>query len=101
MRMFRKALAATAVAGAFTVSLLAGASAASAATDGTAGFGTFTGYGSGSTASNAIWQAELSAERWAQMSGFDPFFDCYTIYSSATPTSPYYYNATVRINCHN
>ncbi|SCL41244.1 hypothetical protein GA0074692_6217 [Micromonospora pallida] len=101
MRTIRKVLAATAVAGAFTASLLAGAAPASATTEGTAGFGTFTGWGSSSIASQAIWLAELDAERWASMSGFDPFFDCFTTYSSATQVTPTYYNATVRISCFN
>lgn len=104
MPTIRKILAATAVAGAATVSMLAGAAPASAApatTDvGITGWGYYSGYGSGSTASFAIWSAENDADRWAQIDGFNPFVDCWTTWSTSTKYNDYYYTANVRITCY-
>ncbi|BCL13768.1 hypothetical protein [Micromonospora sagamiensis] len=99
MRMVRKALAATAVAGAFTVSLLAGAAPASA--EGTNASGWYTGYGSSSTSSMALYWAENDAKWKADMAGFNSFLDCRVTYSQVTPISQYYYNATVQLYCYN
>lgn len=101
MRTIRKILAATAVAGAATVSLMAGAAPASANDAGANAFGWYTGYGTGSSASFAIWSAENDAKWRAQLAGFDTFFDCYTTYSSSTKITDYYYTANVQLYCHN
>ncbi|MFE0591762.1 hypothetical protein [Micromonospora echinospora] len=100
MRMFRKALAATAVAGAFTASLLAGAAPASAATEGAQASGWYTGYGSSSTASLALMWAQDDAEWKAELAGFNSFLDCRVTYSNVTQSGPYFYNANVQLYCY-
>ncbi|MEU4568064.1 hypothetical protein [Micromonospora sp. NPDC023956] len=100
MRMFRRVLAATAVAGAFTVSMLAGAAPASAASEGAQAVGWYNGYGSSSTSSMAIYMAENDAKWKAELAGFNAFLDCRTTYSNVTPSGPYYYNANVQIYCY-
>ncbi|MEV0330035.1 hypothetical protein AB0H63_26810 [Micromonospora echinospora] len=101
MRMFRRALAATAVAGAFTASMLAGAAPASAATEGAQAVGWYNGYGSSSTSSMAIYMAENDAKWKAELAGFNAFLDCRTTYSNVTQSGPYFYNANVQIYCYN
>ncbi|MFI6229370.1 hypothetical protein ACIBCR_18895 [Micromonospora echinospora] len=101
MRMFRRALAATAVAGAFTASMLAGAAPASAATEGAQAVGWYTGYGSSTTASMALMWAENDAEWKAELAGFNAFLDCRTTYSNVTQSGSLFYNATVQIYCYN
>ncbi|MFG2013187.1 hypothetical protein ACGFNF_29410 [Micromonospora sp. NPDC048868] len=99
MRAIRKILAATAVTGATAVSMLAGAAPASADAGANA-VGWYTGYGSGSSASLAIWSAENDAKWKAQMGGFNTYLDCRTTYSSSTKISDYYYTANVQLYCY-
>ncbi|SCF14078.1 hypothetical protein GA0070216_105288 [Micromonospora matsumotoense] len=101
MRAIRKILAATAVTGATAVSLLAGAAPASADAAGANAFGWYTGYGSGSSASFAIWSAENDAKWKAQLGGFNTFLDCRTTSSYSTKISDYYYTANVQLYCYN
>jgi hypothetical protein len=100
MRTIRKALAATAVAGAFTASLLAGAAPASAASEGTDASGWYTGYGSSSTSSMALMWAQDDAEWKAELAGFNSFIDCRVTYSNVNQISQYYYSATVQLYCY-
>lgn len=99
MRTFRKALAATAVAGAFTASLLAGAAPASA--ESTNATGWYTGYGSSSVDWLAVQWAENDAKWKADMAGFDSFMDCQVTSRNVTKLGEFYYSATVQIYCFN
>ncbi|WDZ85118.1 hypothetical protein [Micromonospora cathayae] len=101
MRTIRKILAATAVTGAATVSLLAGAAPASAADAGTSGFGSFGGWGIGSTPSFALWAAESDAKRQAELAGFNPILHCWVANAYTTEVTPTYYNGHVTLFCSN
>lgn len=100
MRTIRRALAATAVAGAFTASLLAGAAPA-AASEGTNAFDYYYGYGSGSSSSQALYFAENDAKWKAQLGGYDVFWDCRVISQHVTQLSEFSYSANVTLYCYN
>ncbi|SCL13343.1 hypothetical protein [Micromonospora inyonensis] len=99
MRMFRKALAVTAVAGAFTVSLLAGAAPASA--EGTNASGWYTGYGSSSIDWVALQWAENDARWRADLAGFNTYTDCHVSSRHVTKLGEFSYSATVELYCYN
>ncbi|MFY1696207.1 MULTISPECIES: hypothetical protein [unclassified Solwaraspora] len=58
------------------------------------------GYGSGTTASSAAWNAKYQAEIWAQIDGYIPIIDCFVVSSYTNKITDTYYTANVTLICY-